>query len=105
MELTLGEESVVRRAVAAYHEARKGQRGPFKGRTADQILEELRPSIVRWTQLAAFVIEEVEGPIRRNRQHRTPAGGVGQDGGSGSEWPPGTASKAVVGIGPYQIRP
>lgn len=104
MELTLDEEPVVRRAVAAYDEARKGQRGPFKGRTADQILEELRPSIVRWTQLAAFVIEEVEGPIRRNRHHRTPSGGGGQDGSSGSESPPGTANKAVVGIGSNQTK-
>jgi hypothetical protein len=67
MELTTDEQPVVRRAVAAYHEAKKGHKGPFRGTTADEILEELKPSPVRWTELAAFVIEEAEGPTRRNR--------------------------------------
>jgi hypothetical protein len=67
MEMTPKEEPVVRRAVAAYTEARRGRKGPFRARTADEILEELRPSPVRWTQLAAFVIEAVEGRHRRNR--------------------------------------
>ena len=67
MEMTHEEEPVVRRAVAAYHEAKQGRKGPFRARTADEILEELRPSRVRWTQLAAFVIEAVEGRTRRNR--------------------------------------
>lgn len=67
MEMTSDEKPVVRRAVAAYHEAKKGQKGPFRSRTADEILEELTPSPVRWTELAAFVIATAEGPTRRNR--------------------------------------
>ena len=66
MQLTLDEEPVVRRAVAAY-EAKKSYKGPFRGLTADEILEELNPSPVRWAELAAFVIETAEGPTRRNR--------------------------------------
>ena len=65
MQLTLDEEPVVRRAVAAY-QAKKWYKGPFKGLTADEILEELKPSPVRWAELAAFVIETAEGPTRRN---------------------------------------
>jgi hypothetical protein len=67
MEMTPEEKPVVRRAVAAYHEAKKGQKGPFRSRTADEILEELTPSPTRWTELADFVIETAEGPTRRNR--------------------------------------
>ena len=66
MDLTPDEEPVVRRAVAAY-EAKKSYKGAFKGITADEILEELKPSPVRWVELAAFVIETAEGPARRNR--------------------------------------
>ena len=66
MQLTPDEEPVVRRPVAAY-EAKKWYRGPFRGLTADEILEELKPSPVRWTELAAFVIETAEGPTRRNQ--------------------------------------
>jgi len=66
MHLTLDEGPVVRRAVAAY-EAKKSYKGPFRGLTADEILEELNPSPVRWAELAAFVIETAEGPTRRNR--------------------------------------
>ena len=33
----------------------------------DQILEELKPSPARWTELAALVIETAEGPKRKNR--------------------------------------
>jgi hypothetical protein len=66
MDLTLEEQPVVRRAVAAY-EAKKSHKGPFRGMTADEILEELKPSPVRWAQLAAFVVETVEGPNQRNR--------------------------------------
>jgi len=62
MDLTCDEQLVVRRAVAAYHEAKKGHKGMFRCTTADQVLEELRPSPVRWVQLAAFVIETAEGP-------------------------------------------
>ncbi len=66
MDLTPVEQPVVRRAVAAY-EAKKGYEGPFRGITADEILEELKPSPVRWTELAAFVIGTAEGPTQRNR--------------------------------------
>ena len=61
MELTLDEQPVVRRAVAAY-KAKRGHKGPFRGTTADEILEELKPSPVRWAELAAFVIKRAEGP-------------------------------------------
>ena len=67
MELTSAEQPVVRRAVAAYNEAKKGHKGAFKGTTADEILEELRPSPVRWAELAAFVIEQAEGPEKGHR--------------------------------------
>lgn len=67
MDMTTAEQPVVRRAVAAYHEAKKGHTGQFRGRTADQILEELSPSPVRWAELAAFVIATAEGPIRVDR--------------------------------------
>ena len=66
MHLTMDEEPVVRRAVAAY-EAKKWYKGPFRGITADEILEEFESSPVRWAELAAFVIETAEGPTRRNR--------------------------------------
>ncbi len=66
MDLTPEEEPVVRRAVAAY-KAKKGYEGPFKGTTADEILEELHPSAARWTELAAYVVETAEGPTRRKR--------------------------------------
>jgi hypothetical protein len=66
MDLTPDEQPVVRRAVAAY-EAKKSHKGPFRGMTADEILQELEPSPVRWAELAAFVIETAEGPTRRNR--------------------------------------
>ena len=58
---------MVRRAVAAYHEMKKEHKGAFGGTTADEILEELKPSPVRWTELAAFVIEKAKGPTRRKR--------------------------------------
>ncbi len=70
MDLTPDEQPVVRRAVAAYHETKKGHEGPFRGTTADDILEELKPSPVRWVELAAFVIRTAEGPKRRNRYRR-----------------------------------
>ena len=62
MDLTPDEQPVVRRAVAAYHEAKKGHKGPFRRTTADEVLEELKPSPIRWVALAAFVIEAAEGP-------------------------------------------
>ncbi len=68
MELTPDEQPVVRRAVAAYRKAKKKEhKGKFGGTTADEILEELKLSPVRWTELAAFVIRTAEGPTRRNR--------------------------------------
>ncbi len=66
MDLTPEEQRVIRRAVAAY-KAKKGYEGPFKGTTADEILEELKPSAARWTELAAYVVETAEGPTRRKR--------------------------------------
>ena len=66
MNLTADELPVVRRAVAAYHEVKKGHKGQFPGTTADEILEELQPSPVRWAELAAFVIATAEGPSRRD---------------------------------------
>ena len=67
MDLTPDEQPVVRRAVAAYHEMKKEHKGAFGGTTADEILEELKPSPVRWNELAALVIERAEGPTRRKR--------------------------------------
>lgn len=61
MVLTPAEETVVHRAVAAYREMKKAHKGQFQGITADNILEELKPSPVRWAALAAFVIELAEG--------------------------------------------
>ncbi len=66
MDLTPDEQPVVRRAVAAYHEMKKEHQGAFGGTTADEILEELKPSPVRWNELAAFVIQRAEGPTRRH---------------------------------------
>jgi len=48
MHLTPDEQPVVLRAVAAYNEMKKEHKGAFGGTTADEILEELRPSPVRW---------------------------------------------------------
>ena len=67
MHLTSDEQLVVRRAVAAYIEAKQPHRGPFRGRTADEILGELKPSAARWAELASFVIATAEGPRRGNR--------------------------------------
>ncbi len=66
MDLTAEEQPVVRRAVAAY-QMKKEHKGAFEGTTAYEILEELKPSPVRWNQLAAFVIERAERPTRRKR--------------------------------------
>ena len=68
MDLTPEEQPTVRRAVAAYHEMKKKEhKGAFGGTTASEILEELKPSPVRWLALAAHVIEMAEGPTRRKR--------------------------------------
>ena len=61
MDLTLEEQPVVRRTVAAY-KAKKACEGRFKGTSAGEVLEELKPSPLRWLALAAFVIETAEGP-------------------------------------------
>ncbi len=66
MDLTPDEQPVVRRAVAAY-QMKKEHKAAFGGTTADEILEELKPSPVRWNELAAFVIKTAEGPTRRKR--------------------------------------
>ena len=60
MNLTLKESPVVRRAVEAYLQAKKPHRGQFTGPTADEILEELSPTPVRWAELAALVIAKAE---------------------------------------------
>jgi hypothetical protein len=66
MILTQAEEIVVRRAVTAYREMRnKATKGPFRGMTADQILEELHPTPVRWVALASFVIARATGDRAR----------------------------------------
>ena len=67
MDLTRAEQPVVRRAVEAYLEMKKKHKGPFGGTTANEIIDELKPSAVRWTELAAFVIEKAEGTTRRKR--------------------------------------
>jgi hypothetical protein len=59
MDLTPREKRVVRRAVQAYHQ-KKECKGRYTGQTADQIIEELKPSPARWTHLAALVIATVE---------------------------------------------
>lgn len=61
MILTHAEELAVRRAVKAYRAVRnKVTKGPFRGMTADAILEELHPTPLRWAALAAFVIARGE---------------------------------------------
>ncbi|MGD8289916.1 MAG: hypothetical protein PVJ80_14140 [Gemmatimonadota bacterium] len=51
----------MRRAITAYLEAKKPHKGQFSGPTADEILEELTPTPVRWAELAALVIATAEG--------------------------------------------
>jgi hypothetical protein len=60
MELTLKEDPIVQRAVLAYLQAKKPHKGQFTGPTADEILEELSPTPVRWAELAALVIATAE---------------------------------------------
>jgi hypothetical protein len=64
-ELTKAERPIVRRAVAAYLEAKSPHKGQFPGPTADDILEELSPTPVRWAALAAHVIAVAEGSASR----------------------------------------
>ena len=62
MILTPAEEIAVRRAVVAYRAMRdKSAKGVYRGVTADQILEELDPTPVRWVALASFVVTTAEG--------------------------------------------
>jgi hypothetical protein len=61
MQLTPDEGPVVLRAIAAYLEAKAPHKGQFVGPTADEILEELTPTPVRWAELAALVIARAEG--------------------------------------------
>jgi len=62
MILTPAEEIAVRRAIAAYRAMRnKSSKGVFHGVTADEILEELHPTPVRWAALASFVIARATG--------------------------------------------
>jgi len=73
MHLTTDERPVVRRAVAAYRLAKKKDHvGQFRGTTADEILDELKPSPVRWAELAAFVIEIGEGSTTLPEPEDTP---------------------------------
>lgn len=65
MELTREERPFVRRAIIAYLNAKKPSRGRFTGPTADEILEELSPTPVRWAELAALVIATAEGSSKR----------------------------------------
>lgn len=68
MILTEAEEIVVRRAVNAYHAMQsKANKGAFRGVTADEILEELHPTPVRWAALASLVIREAEADPRSSR--------------------------------------
>jgi len=87
MDLTPDEQPVVCRAVAAY-EAKKGHKGRFRGATADEILEELKPSVVRWSELAALVIETAEGTVGRNRYRRARAVGWHRGRAAGSQTEP-----------------
>jgi hypothetical protein len=64
MDLTARELPVVRRAVEAYREVKKGRKGPYGGVTADAILDELKPTPPHWAELADHVIETVEGTRR-----------------------------------------
>ena len=48
-------------------EMKDKHKGAFGGMTANEILDELKPAPVRWTELAAFVIEKAEGTTRRKR--------------------------------------
>jgi hypothetical protein len=57
MKLSCAEEVAVRRAIVAYRAMQeKSRKGAFLGVTADQILEELRPTPARWVALASLVV-------------------------------------------------
>ena len=67
MDLTPDEQSVVRRAVAAYLEMKDRPKGAFGGTTANEILDELKSSPTRWSELAELVIDRAQGLKRRKR--------------------------------------
>jgi len=72
MLLTPDERPVVRRAIAAYLKAKSPHKGQFVGPTADEILEELAPTAVRWAELASLVIAMAEGSGEPGRRARIP---------------------------------
>ena len=64
MILTEAEESAVRRAVVAYRAMNeKSTKGAFHGVTADEILEELHPTPLRWVALASLVVSRAQGKL------------------------------------------
>jgi hypothetical protein len=66
MILTQAEEAAVCRAVTAYNAMRsKVAKGAFQGVTADEILEELHPTPLRWAALASLVIARAQGDLTR----------------------------------------
>lgn len=65
MQLSADERPVVRRAIDAYLRAKRPYKGQFVGPTADEILEELTPTPVRWAELAALVIATAEASAVR----------------------------------------
>ena len=67
MDLTPDEQPVFNRAVVAYLDAKIDHQGQYRGQTADQILDELNPSPVRWAELADFVIATADGPRRKKQ--------------------------------------
>jgi len=72
MLLTPDERPVVRRAITAYLKAKGPHKGQFVGPTADEILEELAPTAVRWAELAALVIATAEDAVQPGRRARIP---------------------------------
>ncbi|MGD8320073.1 MAG: hypothetical protein PVJ02_06450 [Gemmatimonadota bacterium] len=61
MILTPAEERAVRRAVAAYRAmSEKSTKGAFRGLTADEILEEVHPTPLRWVALASLVVSRAQ---------------------------------------------
>jgi hypothetical protein len=72
MLLTPDERPVVRRAITAYLKAKSPHKGQFVGPTADEILEELAPTPVRWAELAALVIATAEDSTEDGRRAQIP---------------------------------
>ena len=62
MKLSSAEEVAVRRAVVAYRAMQeKSRKGVFLGVTADQILQDLDPTPIRWVALASLVVARAQG--------------------------------------------